>query len=111
HLGWQVTHLGASLPASEIAGAARQKNARAVALSLIYPEDDPAIASEVASLKQLLPPEVALIAGGRASGSYRHVLNDVGATYVRDLSEFGMVLDELRRATVQREEARKTRLL
>ena len=41
NLGWQVTYLGASLPAAEIAGAAQQRRARAVALSLVYPEDDP----------------------------------------------------------------------
>jgi hypothetical protein len=37
---WQASYLGASLPAAEIAGAARQRRARAVALSLVYPEDD-----------------------------------------------------------------------
>ena len=99
HLGWQVTQLGASLPAAEIALAARQKNARAVALSLIYPEDDSSIASELALLKRLLPVEVALIAGGRAAKSYRPILENLGATFVPDLSEFGMVLDQLRRAT------------
>lgn len=40
NLGWSVTYVGASLPAAEIAGAARQNRARAVALSLVYPEDD-----------------------------------------------------------------------
>ena len=46
HLGWQVTYLGASLPPAEIAGAAVQKRARAVALSLVYPEDDPWLPGE-----------------------------------------------------------------
>ncbi|HMP84284.1 MAG TPA: MerR family transcriptional regulator, partial [Verrucomicrobiota bacterium] len=39
-VGWRVVYLGASLPALEIAGAALQNNARAVALSIVYPEDD-----------------------------------------------------------------------
>jgi hypothetical protein len=60
NLGWQVTYLGASLPAAEIAGAARQKGARAVALSLVYPEDDPQLASELAPLRESLPGEVNL---------------------------------------------------
>jgi hypothetical protein len=81
---------------AEIAGAARQKNARAVALSLIYPQDDSSIANEVTSLKLLLPAEVALIIGGRASRTYWPMLKDVGATLVQDLSAFGVVLDELR---------------
>ena len=97
HLGWQVTHLGASLPAAEIAGVARQKNARAVALSLVYPDDDPSIPSEVTALKRLLPPDVALILGGRAAPSYWPQLKDTGAILVQDLSAFGRVLDETRR--------------
>jgi hypothetical protein len=40
NLGWQVIYLGASLPAPEIAGAALQRRARAVTLSLVYPEND-----------------------------------------------------------------------
>ena len=103
HLGWQVTHLGASLPAAEIAGAARQKNARAVALSLIYPDDDPFVASEVTLLKQLLPEDVALILGGRAAPGYWPQLKDTGAILVQDLSSFGRVLDETRRPGLRAE--------
>ena len=33
NIGWQVTYLGSSLPAEEIAGAARQNRARAVRFS------------------------------------------------------------------------------
>ncbi|MBM3756002.1 MAG: cobalamin B12-binding domain-containing protein [Acidobacteria bacterium] len=63
NLGWHVTYLGPSLPAAEIVGAARQNHARAVALSLVYPEDDPRLAVELAALRQSLPPEIALLAG------------------------------------------------
>ena len=58
NLGWQVTYLGASLPAAEIAGAAQQRRARAVALSLVYPEDDPRLAGELTRLRESLPAEV-----------------------------------------------------
>jgi MerR family transcriptional regulator, light-induced transcriptional regulator len=102
HLGWKVTYLGASLPAAEIAGAGRQKNARAVALSLIYPDDDPFVASEVTLLKQLLPADVALILGGRAAPTYWPKLKDTGAMLVQDLTAFGHVLDETRRPGPQR---------
>ena len=97
NLGWQVIHLGASLPAPEIAGAARQKGARAVALSLIYPEDDPELPREVALLRELLPKEVALIAGGRAMGAYRKALSAAGALLAEDLADLGLVPDGLRR--------------
>src|SRR4051812_32715899 len=54
NLGWRVTYLGASLPAAEIAGAARQNRASAVALSLVYPEDDPRLEGEIIQLREAL---------------------------------------------------------
>ena len=97
NLGWQVTHLGASLPAVEIAGAARQQQARAVALSLVYPEDDARLPGELTALRASLPEETALLVGGRAASAYRPVLQRLGAVLVEDLDELGLALDRLRR--------------
>lgn len=97
NLGWHVTYLGASLPAAEIAGAARQNRARAVALSLVYPEDDPRLEGELTRLREALPPEVTLLAGGRATPAYRDVLEKIGAAQVSDLAHLGALLDELRK--------------
>lgn len=96
NLGWQVTYLGASLPAAEIAGAARQKQARAVALSLVYPEDDSALEGELRTLHDLLPAEVTLLVGGRALPAYRAILESLGAILVEDLAKVGSALDALR---------------
>lgn len=74
NLGWRVTYLGAGLPAAEIAGAARQKQARVVALSMVYPGDDPQMESELTWLHEALPRGVKLIVGGRAIPSYQDVL-------------------------------------
>jgi len=100
--GWQVTHLGASLPALEIAGAARQTQARAVALSLVYPDDDAALPQELATLRRYLPAATALLAGGRAVSAYRPALAAADAILVDDLARFGPVLDGLRGAHGQR---------
>jgi MerR family transcriptional regulator, light-induced transcriptional regulator len=97
NLGWHVTYLGASLPAAEIAGAARQNRARAVALSLVYPEDDPRLDAELTRLHESLPPEVRLLVGGRAMPAYHGVLEKIGATQVKDLAQLCSTLDELRR--------------
>ena len=97
NLGWQVTYLGASLPAAEIAGAARQSRARAVALSLVYPEDDTRLEGELARLRELLPPETVLLAGGRAMPAYQDGLEKIGALQIKDLPHFCSILDDLRK--------------
>ena len=97
NLGWHVIYLGASLPAAEIAGAARQNRARAVALSLIYPEDDPRLEGELTRLRESLPAEVTLFVGGRAMLAYEDALEKIGATQVKDLSHFSSLLDALRK--------------
>lgn len=96
NLGWRVTYLGASLPAAEIAGAARQKRARAVALSLVYPEDDVSLPGELTLLRETMPPETALLVGGRAMPAYRETLVLLGAVPVADLVQLGLALDRLR---------------
>lgn len=97
NLGWQVTYLGASLPAAEIAGAARQSRARAVALSLVYPEDDSRLEGELLRLRELLPPEITLLAGGRALPAYRDALDKIGARQMNDLAHLCSTLYELRK--------------
>jgi len=97
NLGWHVIYLGASLPAAEIAGAARQNQARAVALSLVYPEDDPRLEGELTRLHESLPAEVTLLVGGRAMPAYRGALQSIGALQVSDLSQLFSVLDSLRK--------------
>lgn len=97
NLGWQVNYLGASLPAAEIAGAAQQCHARAIALSLVYPEDDPRLEGEVTLLREFLPTEVKLLVGGRAMPAYREALEKVGALPIENLVQLGSTLDDLRK--------------
>jgi MerR family transcriptional regulator, light-induced transcriptional regulator len=98
NLGWRVTYLGTSLPAAEMAGAAIQNRARAVALSLVYPEDDQNLIEELSSLRRYLPPEIGIIVGGRACEAYREALTRIGAVRTRTLDELGVALDELRKS-------------
>lgn len=98
NLGWRVVYLGASLPAAEIAGAATQRQARVVALSLVYPYDDPELEVEIGRLRDLLPQPVALLIGGRAAALLRPMLEGHGATVIESLGELGVRLDALRAA-------------
>ncbi len=104
NLGWHVTYLGVSLPAAEIAGAARQNRAKAVALSLVYPEDDPRLEAELTRLREALPSEITLLAGGRAAPAYRPVLERLGAIEMKDLNHLCSVLDQLRKPPTQRKQ-------
>ena len=79
NVGWMVTYLGTGLPPAEIAGAALQNGAKAIALSIVYPEDDPNLTTELQSLRKYLPHEVKILVGGRAAEGYKEVLNQIGA--------------------------------
>ena len=94
--GWRTTYLGSCLPAAEIAGTAVKLHARAVALSIVYPTDDPSLPAELTALRRYLPQHIELIIGGRASGSYFSALDRIGARHVEDLEEFSLELSRIR---------------
>jgi DNA-binding transcriptional MerR regulator/methylmalonyl-CoA mutase cobalamin-binding subunit len=94
--GWRATYLGPSLPAEEIAAAARQKKARAVALSIVYPVDDPHMRSELSKLHQLLGPSIPVLIGGRGASSYRAAIEVSGARYLPDIQSLRRELESIR---------------
>jgi methylmalonyl-CoA mutase cobalamin-binding subunit len=97
HRGWRTVYLGTSLPAAEIAGAAAQNRIKVVALSIVYPEDDPNLPQELLNLRRFLPPQIKILAGGRAAAAYRQTLTHIGAIQTQDLDEFCRQLDALRK--------------
>lgn len=94
--GWEVVYAGSSLPAEEIQHAVEVRNARAVALSLCYPADDPRIEGQLTKLRGALPPGLPLFVGGSASNGYARVLGEIGARWPQNLCEFNSELDLLR---------------
>ena len=97
-VGWRVTYLGTGLPAAEIAGAARQNHARAVALSIVFPEDDAELPGELQQIHRCLPEDVALLVGGRAAPAYAESLRSIGALVCHDLDGLYGHLGQLRLA-------------
>jgi methanogenic corrinoid protein MtbC1 len=83
--GWQVAYLGTNLPALDIAEAARRTGARAVALSLLYPTDDPALGKELRALREALPRRVALMVGGAAAPAYAAAIKAAEGAIALDL--------------------------
>ena len=96
-LGWRVIYLGAGLPAAEIAGAALQNKARAVALSIVYPTDDPGLPEELRRLRSHLG-SIPVIVGGRAAVAYAGVIEEIKADHPATLSALSKRLDAIREA-------------
>lgn len=94
--GWRVVHLGPNLPYDEIASAVHQAKARVVALSIVYPADDPNVNLELQKLRQMLPADVAILVGGRAAGSYQESCKAIGAAKLKDMISLRAVLESLR---------------
>ena len=84
---WRVTYMGPNLPADQIALVARHNGASAVALSLVYPLDDPALGHELIKIRQALGDELPLIVGGPAAQYNQHILRRIGAVQLGALTE------------------------
>lgn len=90
--GWRVTYLGPDLPVADLLAAARQVDAKAVALSLIYPIDGPALIETVAEVRQGLPRTTALLLGGAAATPNRESLEALGAQVLPSLADLRRAL-------------------
>ena len=97
--GWNATFLGPNLPAEEIAGAAARKGAKAILLSITYPDDDPRLGGELVNLRRMLGDEIALLAGGRAARHYRQFLDRASAITLTNMTELRNSLRLLRQET------------
>lgn len=93
--GWSVTFLGADLPAEEIAAAARQRGAAAVALSIVYPVAGPDLVDEVRRLRRALPASVPLVVGGAGARRVEPLLDEPGIAFLPSLAEFRRRLTQL----------------
>ncbi|MEO8140969.1 MAG: MerR family transcriptional regulator [Gemmatimonadota bacterium] len=93
--GWRVTYLGADLPIAEIADTARRTGARAVALSVLHPDDDPQLAGELLALHAALPAGVSLLVGGSSATAYAGAIETAEGAIVADLPSLRQVLRSL----------------
>lgn len=94
--GWKVIYLGANLPSEEIGAVVSYLSAKVVAISLVYPSDDPSLPKELKKLKQILPPGASIIAGGRAAFGYLNSLDEIGALVVKNTKQLRIELDTIR---------------
>ncbi|MFM1921532.1 MAG: hypothetical protein RLZZ303_3166 [Candidatus Hydrogenedentota bacterium] len=104
--GWHVVYMGAALPAEDVGLIARETGAAAVALSIVYPPDDPALARELRELaRSYLPAGVSLLVGGMGAAAYGDVIDDIGAHRIQSMAELRTLLDTLRQGHARRVQA------
>lgn len=94
--GWRVVYLGPDLPAKDIARAAERAGADLVALSIVYPADDPTLGRELRDLRECLPGRVGIVVGGAAALFYTDVLKRIRASVVGDIGSFRVILEAIR---------------
>ena len=95
--GWNAIYLGTDLPADEIAYASQQTLARAVALGIARPADDPHLPNVLRQLKQQLGKETTLLVCGNAVSGYTEVVEEINAVSVQTMGELRLELDRLKR--------------
>jgi methylmalonyl-CoA mutase cobalamin-binding domain/chain len=94
--GWGVYYFGPNLPAEEIAAAAVHKNAVAVALSIVYQDDERQTLREIKRLRQYVAEDVAIIAGGRGVQSFQAAFKQMNVLHSHNISEFRDIIEKLR---------------
>lgn len=95
-VGWKVVYLGPNLPVEEIAAVADSLEAKVVALSIVYPNDDPQLKKDLINLNRMLPKNISIIVGGRAAGGYLDVLDEINAIVVKDTKQLKTELEAVR---------------
>ena len=91
--GWNVLYLGGSLPAPELAASAIAANARLVAVSIVYVEERESVIREMRELRERIPGDITLLAGGPGAAMLSSELSAIG---VRVESTVSGLLAELR---------------
>jgi methanogenic corrinoid protein MtbC1 len=107
--GWRGIYLGPNLPPAEFISAARRTGARVVALSLVYPVDDPALVTQLRELRRLGGKNLEIVVGGRAAERIRPVLQEIGAHAPDSLPGLQSLLGELRAGTDTERTTRRSR--
>ncbi len=98
--GWRVAYLGPNLPAAELATAAIEVDASAVALSLTYVDEPGRLLAELATLRRLLPDGVELIVGGGGASGLSGDLAGMGVLERHSLAHFREELGRLRMRSI-----------
>ncbi len=93
--GWYVTYLGPDLPVADLLDAARQSDARAVAISAVHVPDRSALEQSIRMTRQSLPRWIPLLLGGAAAPELELEPPEQGVLIVHNLTELRGLLARL----------------
>ena len=97
--GFDVVHLGADMPAEDIAAVAQLRGACAVALSVMHLADGTQLLNELERLRRLLDSRLPILLGGAQAWTALQLLTSTGRAtgfvQLAGLDEFRMLLGEL----------------
>jgi methanogenic corrinoid protein MtbC1 len=96
--GWRAVYLGANLPAHDLAEVAAKVDARAVALSIVYADED-AVRDHVLGILGTLPDGVTLLVGGAAVQRDAELLHADGVRVVDDIAGLRQALRAVTRSS------------
>lgn len=94
--GWRTTYLGSNIAADDIAAAAYQQRARAVALSIVYSVNSEALAQQLHQLRQRLGSSAIILAGGAGAAQCRTQLQRINAIYIDEFAQLRPTLSAIR---------------
>ena len=97
--GWRTLYLGANLPAEDIIETARARGAGAIALSIVYPPNDPELEADLRKLKMLTKSHTPILVGGRSASAYDKVLREIKAVRINGLDQLRHELDHIIKPT------------
>lgn len=84
--GWNPIMMGANMPVSEIAAAARATGARAIGLSLVNRTDESDLVGYLRQLRESIGERLAVMVGGTEASIHAATLTAFGVLIARDLA-------------------------
>lgn len=94
--GWNSVFLGANLPSEEICAAVLQLDAQAVLISLIYPNDDGTVRTNLKNIRKFLGPKFPIIITGRSASYYSDFIKETDAIHLDKLEGLTNLLQMIR---------------
>jgi DNA-binding transcriptional MerR regulator len=94
--GWNSIFLGANLPSEEICAAVSQLNAQAVLISLIYPNDDGMVRTNLKNIRKFLGPKFPIIITGYSASYYIDFIKETDAIHLDKLEGLTNLLQMIR---------------